>query len=54
MSDKHITINVLPQDFDCWVVIVGGIVACTFLWVVSSVAKSEHDAKARIEQRAIP
>ncbi len=56
--NKHITINVLPQDPESWLVIMVGLTACVFFyslfWSAASATNSENDSKARIEQKAKP
>ncbi len=56
--NKHITINLLPQEPESWLVIMVGLTACVFFyslfWSAASAANSENDAKARAEQKAKP
>lgn len=51
MNEKHITINILPQDPFAWLFIAGAIVLSSFFWSMkgTTTANANDLEKARIE-----
>lgn len=49
MSNRHITINIGPQDSESWVFISAAIAAVAFFWAISHEHTAKVDAAARVE-----
>ena len=53
-NERHITINLLPQEPEAWFFIACAAAAIAFFWAMGNVALSNEVEKARIEHSAKP